>query len=183
MEIIFNFNSTINKTDLVVTLANPEYITSGTGKKPVNRNTTYEFPGHVKISKALQDSVDAIGTASQEGASAGVAATAGALSISSFFTNSLSCFSKLIQIIEFTGMIGLFNFKFDPLLGNYFNKIAKMTEFDMIPFPLNDLVSNLGNSIASQWKGKISETEFAPDYLQGFGFTGILMAVSRTKND
>ena len=156
-------------------MVNSDSIISGTGKKSVNKNTNYDFRGHESVPKSLQNSIDGVGTASRQAASAGVFAFIGTLTLSSLCTNSLSGISKLIQIVEFTAMIALFNFEFDPLLGNFFSQLAKMTEFDLIPFPINDLVSNLENSIASQWKGKISEAEIAPEYLQEFGYTGILM--------
>ena len=162
----------------MVTLENPNYITSASGKNPVNKNTSSKFEGYQKVPESIQGTVDAIGAVSSQAASTGVAASVGTISLSSLFTNSLSSLTKFVQVVEFTGTIGLFNFKFDPLLGSFLSQLSKMTEFDLIPFPINAMVSNLGNSIASQWKGQISVAGMAPDYLQQFGYTGIPMAVS-----
>ena len=159
-------------------MANPEYIVSESGKKPVNNKTDPNFSGYRVNSKLVTDAADVVGTGAEKGGSVGLAASIGTLSISSIFTNSLSFLSKLIQMIEFTGMLGLFNFEYDPLLGAFLEKIAKMTEFNLIPFPLNDAVSDNTNSIASQWKGKLSEAEMGPYLLQEFGYTGIPMIVS-----
>ena len=41
----------------------------------------------------------------------------------------------MIQIIEFTAMLELYNFEYDPELGKLMNRLGDVTEFDVIPCP------------------------------------------------
>ena len=164
------------------TLLNPEYIVSQSGKKLVNNKTSLEFSGYRHLPNSTINALETAGTVTAQTTRVGLAASIGTLTISSFFTTALSFFSKMIQMIEFTSLLALFNFEYDPLLVSFFTMLGKMTELDIIGFPLNDLVSNQKNSVASQWKGKLSENEIAPYYLQEFGYTGIPMFVSIQRN-
>ena len=177
IEIIFTFFKTIDKTTLIATFNNPEYIISSSGKKLQNKNFKKDFPGHIAISKDVEEATGTLGSVGGQGGRAVAGSSVGILSVSSLFTNSLSCLSKLIQIIEFTGLIEFFNFEYDPILGSFLGKLSKMTEFDLIPFPVNDWVSDVRNSKASQWKGKLSETEINPYFLQELGYVGLIMLV------
>ena len=73
----------------------------------------------------------------------------------------------------------VFNFEYDPILGSFLRKLSEMTKFDLIPFPVNDWVSDVRNSKASQWKGKLSQSEMKPYYLQELGYVGVIMLVRK----
>ena len=178
IQVTFLFNKTIERTTMELTLNNPEYIMSRSGKKIETEKIHYQFMGYRQDSETVVKTVETLGSVGGRGVRAMLIASAGALMVSTIFTNSLSFLSKLIQVIEFTSMLGLFNFEYDPLLSSFLSQLAKMTEFDVISFPLNKLVSNIENSEASQWKGKLSENHMKPYYLQDFGYAGVIMAVS-----
>ena len=172
-----NFNQTVEKTTLVATLNHPDYIKSSSGKDLENKNSSRDFRGQTVLPKGVEEATETFASVGGQSARAVAGSSAGVLSVSSLFTNSLSCLSKLIQIIEFTSLMELFNFEYDPILGSFLRRLAKMTKFDLIPFPVNDWVSDVTNSQASQWKGKLSETEMKPYYLQELGYIGLIMLV------
>ena len=158
-----------------VMIANPEYIISRSGKKPANNKANIDFSGYRVNSKQVTSAVDAVGAGTETAGSTGLAASIGTLSISSLCRTSMSFLSKLVQMIEFSSMLRLFNFEYEPLLGGFLEKNKGKS---IIPFPLIDKISNYKNSIASQWKGKLSEAKMAPYFLQEFGYTGIPVIVS-----
>ena len=55
--------------------------------------------------------------------------------MSSLFGNSLSFLSKMIQIMEFTAFMELYNVNFDPILGNVLRIIATVTEVEFLNVP------------------------------------------------
>ena len=152
---------------------------SRSGKSLENKKASVDFPGKAFIPKTMKDVVGAVGKIGGRGAQAGLSMSMVTLWTSSFFTSSLSCLSKFIQVIDFTGLISMLNFGFDPLLGSLLEQLSKFTEINFISFPLNDLVSNVENSIASQWKGKLSAGGTSPYYLQNMGYSGVVMWVSK----
>ena len=85
----------------------------------------------------------------------------------------------MIQIIEFTAMLELYNFEYDPELGKLMNRLGDVTEFDVIPMPLNDWASRVENSIAAPWAGKLSEAGAKPYLLQEAGYPGLLLIVRK----
>ena len=177
IELTLNFTQTVEKTSMVTTLNHPDYITSSSGKNLENNDTKTDFQGYTVLPEGVAEATEAFASVGGQGARAVAGSSVVALSASSIFTNSLSCLSKLIQIIEFTSLIEIFNFAYDPILGSFLNKLSKMTKFDLIPFPVNDWVSGVRNSKASQWKGKLSESGMRPYYLQELGYVGLLMLV------
>ena len=206
IEIDLDFKKSIERTKIDVSITNPDYIMSKSGKKPVNRMADSDFSGHRVDSKVASNMVGSIGTGGETGGSVGGAVAIGLMTCSSLFTNSLSFLSKPIQVIEFAGKLKLFNFEFDPLLGNLLGKIGKMTNYErkgnreggsnqevktQTPTPgnrrvlafFNEMVSDHHNSKASQWKGKLSSTGVAPYFLQQAGYIGIPMIVSLISRD
>ena len=174
-----DFKQTVEKTELVATLNHPDYITSTSGKNLENSNSSRDFQGHTVLPEGVEEATEAFASVGGQGARAMAGSSAGILSVSSVFTNSLSCLSKLIQIIEFTSLMEVFNFEYDPILGSFLRKLSEMTKFDLIPFPVNDWVSDVRNSKASQWKGKLSQAGMKPYYLQELGYVGLIMLVRK----
>ena len=162
---------------MIFKLVNKDLFTSASGKKVENSESSVEFEGN----RVLPESVDRMMGALTAGTSGSAAAILGtssaALFIGSIFTNSLSFLSKLIQIIEFTGLMELFNVKFDQMMGQFLSQINEATEFNFVGFFTNKVTDTVENSIASQWKGKLSEKEVKPYLLQDLGYPGLAMMV------
>ena len=158
-------------------MINPEYVTSKSEKKLANKHSEVDHDGFLVLSNGAKSFFNILGWSSAIIAGGGKSTAITALSISSLFSNALSGLSKLIQVIEFTTLMSLFNFKYDPVLSSFLSKLSRMTSLELIPFPLNDWLSDVSNSIASQWKGKASETEMKPYLLQELGYAGLLLQV------
>ena len=141
-----------------------------------------EFEGYTKISSGARLAVEKVAAVSAQGSRAGTVGSLTVLTVSSLFTNSLACMSKLVQIIEFSCLMENFNFNFDPVLGNFLRELADMTSLKFVPLPLSDLVSSTSNSVASPWKGKLSLVGMNPYVLQEIGYPGLLLLVSHPKN-
>ena len=177
IEITIDYKKTLEKTEMIVTLNRPDYIKSSSGKSLENKNSSIDFKGQTVLPKGVEETTESFASVGGQSARAMAASSAGILSVSSLFTNSLSCLSKLIQIIEFTSLIEFFNFEYDPILGSFLSRLSELTKFDLIPFPVNDWVSHVGNSEGSQWKGKLSQAGMKPYYLQELGYVGLIMLV------
>ena len=109
----------------------------------------------------------------------GYPTVAGVLTVSSLFTNSLSGLSQFIQVIEFCILMELFNFEYDPVMGDFLEALRGATGLDILPMPLNDWASGLHNSIAGVWKGKLSKVDFKPYLFQEIGYPGVFILVRK----
>ena len=176
----FNFKKTIKKANLIVQFLNRTKVKTTTNKVLKNSQFVYDFKGFTKLNSAAESTFKALSSVGPQAARATVTAGAGALTISALFSNSLSCLSKLIQIIEFSCLLELYNFDYDPTLGQFLNKLNEMTKFDLIPMPLNKLASRVSNSKAGPWAGKLSKVDTKPYLLQEVGYPGLLLIVRNT---
>jgi hypothetical protein len=84
----------------------------------------------------------------------------------------------MIQIIEFTSFMELFNVEFDLSMGSLLRAISEATEFNLLTVPTKSFYSELENGKATQWKGKLSEVGVAPYMLQDIGYPGVILLVS-----
>ena len=89
----------------------------------------------------------------------------------------MSFLGKLVQIIEFTGLMELFNIEFDQTMGVFLSQLNEATEFSFLGFFTNRLTDTIQNSIATQWKGKLSKKGVKPYLLQDLGYLGVAMMV------
>jgi hypothetical protein len=71
----------------------------------------------------------------------------------------------------------LFNVEFDQSMGGLLRAIAESTEFNLLQVPLQSLFSKVDNSVATQWKGKLSQVDIAPYMLQDIGYPGVILLV------
>ena len=118
-----------------------------------------------------------IKTGTKEVTRIGYYLSGGLVILSSLFTNSLSSLSQLIQIIELCILMELFNFEFDPIIGDFLAGLREATGSSIVKMPLNDLASGLHNSGAGIWKGKLSMVGSKPYLFQEIGYPGLLMLV------
>jgi len=106
----------------------------------------------------------------------------GLLTTSSICSNLLAFLSKLIQIIEFSGLMEYYNIDFDDNLGIFLSHLNEVTDFKMMNIPDNSYNHILENSRAGPYKGKLSKTDIPPYFLQDLGYPGIIMMVKTKKN-
>lgn len=84
--------------------------------------------------------------------------------------------AKCFQIIEFTGMLKLLNCKFGELSEFVMSIARSLADLDLIDFVTEaSMKSQLSNTVAGPWKGKLSAEGVAPWILQDIGYVGILM--------
>lgn len=88
---------------------------------------------------------------------------------------SFKFLAKMIQIIEFTGLMEYYNIYFDATLAEILRAINESTEFTLLNLPIKDTVNTLANSKAAIFRGKLTALDFPPYILQDLGYPGILM--------
>jgi hypothetical protein len=141
-----------------------------------NKSSSANMSGIVKLSGGLEGSIFALESISGTTSSAVVTSGVSALTFSSLFGNSLGFLTKMIQIIEFTALMQLFNVEFDRNLSRLLSAIANLTNLQVLSFPTEKhLQRQVENTPAGLWKGKLSEAEIAPWMLQEIGYLGILL--------
>ena len=136
-----------------------------------------EFQGYNILPKQAKEVIEVISKVSKPTTGAAYYGGIAALSFSSLFSDMLAGASKLIQIIEFSCMMENFNFDYDPVLGYFLSNLTEITNFDVIKPPFESTVSSTWNSVAAQWKGKLSELEIKPYVLQELGYPGVILLV------
>jgi hypothetical protein len=100
---------------------------SENGKILQNSEANIDFAGYSKIAEGLSGSIDALNSISGAAGATVVAGGVGALTLSSLLGNSLGFLTKMIQIIEFTALMELFNVEYDRTLASLLSAIAKLT--------------------------------------------------------
>jgi hypothetical protein len=162
---------------MIVKLKEPQSFQSASGKRAKNSKVKISFKGNRilegvvgTVVKALQSTTS--GTGGIFGSSVGI------LSLSSLFSNALAFLSKLIQIIEFSGLMEYFNVDFDENLGIFLRELNKATSFDLMNLPLKKYSKSFRNTIAGPYRGKLTRVEIPPYFIQEVGYPGIVMIVS-----
>lgn len=102
----------------------------------------------------------------------------GAVIVSATLGNSFSFLAKFILIIEFLGLIQLFNVEYEVILDLLFEVLASFTKFTMIPLPCETaLRAEHENNKPGQWRAKLSIHDIAPWLLQDLGAIGIMLTL------
>ncbi len=74
----------------------------------------------------------------------------GSAILASLLGNSFGFLAKFFLIIEFIGLIHLFNVPYDTGLGHLLNLLTSFTEMNMVPLPSEKVLQGqISNSIAS----------------------------------
>ena len=150
-----------------------------TGKMLAHIDYTLDFPGHKVMPETLDKVIQGLTYVTKDGVRGIFGTTPPALIAGSLFSNSMSFLGKSTQIIEFTGLMELFNIEFDPNMGTFLGQINEATTVDFLNFYSNDRTDTVENSIAAQWKGKLSKKEIKPYLLQDIGYFGITLIVRK----
>ena len=177
IEIELTFLQPIERTIMIFRLAEKNKFQGVTGKKLSNSEYRLDFQGKKSMPKFLDSFVKSLVVVSKGGSIATIGTSGVAIMMGSFCSNSLSFLTKLIQIIEFTSLMELYNIPFDETLGRFLTQIREATDFKLTISFISRLTDNVGNSRATQWKGKLSLTGIKPYLLQEIGYSGIAMMV------
>lgn len=178
-----NFNidlkiiNSIEKTQIKGEFFTPEKIRTSEGKILTNKVSTIEFPGMIVLSKGAAKLVGSVTKAGKISSTVSVSASSATLAVSSMFSNALASLSKLVQIIEFSALMELYNVDYDQIMADFLRKISSATEFTLLNSPFEKFVDTKDHSVASIWKGKLSKIGSQPLFLQDLGYPGILMMV------
>lgn len=178
MLITFTFPETVEQTRLSATFDSDkiQYISSPEGKRLSHDRSEIQFGGYTVISEGFKKTIQAI--SSVTAASGAISSTStGIVVASSLFSNSLSFLSKMIQIMEFTAFMELYNVNFDPILGNVLRFIAEATEVELMAVPSENMYQKLDHGKAGIFKGKLSEIGIKPYLIQNIGYPGLLLVV------
>lgn len=178
IELKFSFKSSIEATTLTVTLLNKEKFKSLSGKHLENEQNTIKFSGFTVLNSITTNTVDTLQGANKFGTRGIFALTIGVYSLSSICSNALAFLSKLIQIIEFSGLMEYFNIDFDENLGIFLHELNEATSFQLLNLPRNEWTESIENSVAAPFKGKLSKVELPPYFLEDAGYPGLFMIVS-----
>ena len=175
--VTFEFKGAIKRTDMIFKLLNKEMFQGLTGKVVANDNYTLDFPGNKVLPESVDGFLDALAAITKSSSRTSVSSSSAGLLTSSLFTNSMSFLGKLVQIVEFTGLMELFNIDFDQTMGEFLSQLNEATEFSFLGFYTNEITDTIQNSIATQWKGKLSKKGVNPYLLQDLGYLGVAMIV------
>jgi hypothetical protein len=127
------------------------------GKELENSQATLDFHGYTIVSSGLESALVNFEELTKTAGQGFVAGSVGLITLSSFCGTSVRFVTKMIQILEFTSLIELFNVNFDRILQILLQSIANLIEIDILDFPTEKPMNKkVENSIASQWKGKLS---------------------------
>lgn len=97
-------------------------------------------------------------------------ASSSIISLTSIFGITLGMIGKFFQVVEFTGLLSFFNVKFDLIIEVVFKVISNLGDFDVVDFPFeNRMKEDVGNSVASKWRGKFSRLEKPTWHLMDIG--------------
>ena len=106
-------------------------IKTKSGKILSNEESSIDYKGYVKLEGAVKGTIAA---ASIIAKSSGIIAStsSGIVVFSSFFSNSLGFLSKMIQIIEFTALMNMFNVQYDSLMAIVLAFLDESTQIDLL---------------------------------------------------
>ena len=99
--------------------------------------------------------------------------------IGSLFMKKLLFLSRVVQIIKLNASLKLLNFEYNVTIGSLLSEVSNSLNFGILKTSLNGKASELHNSIAAPWRGKMSATGVGPFFFQDVGYLGILMIVSK----
>lgn len=176
VDIELEIQKSLASSTLKTKISDKSKIRTENGKTLKHDEASIKFDGYSKISSGLQSSLNAIkGIAGVAGGTV-VAGGVGALTLSSLMGNSLGFLTKMIQIIEFTALMQLFNVEYDRTLKQLLSSVAMLTDIQILSFPTEPILEEqVENSIAGQYKGKLSKVGIPPWILQEIGYLGILL--------
>lgn len=170
----------IQTTNLKAKFLDSSLIVGHNGKKLQNSETSVSFSGESKMMSSIlsQDTIKTAAKVTLVAGAATVAASTSAMTLFTIFGIVLGAIAKFFQIIEFTGLLAFFNINFDLVIETILTLIENIGDFDVFDFPFeNSMKENVGNSVASKWRGKFSKMEKATWHLMDIGWSGVYMGV------
>lgn len=179
----FEFKRTMPRGKIHAEFNDRTKIKSRSGKTLYNSRSSIVFQGYSIASKSAKATLSSISKGSQTTVAVTKAVSFGALSLSRLFSNALACLSKLLQIIEFMGLMQFFNLDYEEAMGGFLRAVNEGTEFDLLKSPTNKMIKGVEHSTAGQWKGKLSQLETHPLVLQDLGYPGIILLVKIFKRN
>jgi len=176
LEVNIEFSASVPET--IITASFPSNIASmistPLGKSLSNHSSDLNFEGFIKNDKSLLFSLG--GTEIISSASGAVSsASTGLVIISSFFSNSFSFLSKMIQIIEFTAFMELYNVHYDHTLGSILRFISETTEVEILEIDTTSVIDDLEYTRAGIFKGKLTEIGVKPYLFQNLDYPGVIL--------
>jgi hypothetical protein len=179
--VTLKFLKSIETTKLRATVTQPDKVSTPYGKKLTTESAYTEFKGFQVLSTGQQTIVSISNFLTSGTTSFGTTGAVGVVSGASLFSNALAFLTKMIQIIEFTSFMELFNVEYDASMGGLLRAIANATELKLLNVPTGSLFSNADFTVATQWKGKLSQVDVVPYILQEIGYPGVILLVSKPK--
>lgn len=122
---------------MVYSFKDNEHIVTPYGKMLNPSSVIHHFQGFHKLSKSAEMILSISHSFSPRVSTMGSTSAMALLSTTSLFSNAFAFLSKLIQIIEFTSFMELFNVEFDQSMGGLLRGIAESTELNLLQIPLD----------------------------------------------
>jgi hypothetical protein len=176
IEVKITILNSIQDTKIIAKLSDKSKIKTVSGKMLQNEESELELLSITLASEQVANMLVAVKDMNI-GNLLGTAGV-GAVIVSATLGNSFSFLAKFILIIEFLGLIQLFNVEYEVILDLLFEVLASFTKFTMIPLPCETaLRAQHENNLPGQWRAKLSIHEIAPWLLQDIGAIGIMLAL------
>lgn len=179
IEIKIKSIASFNPTSLTVRFEDASKVRTSKGKILSNDQASANFPGSSNNLGFL--SLEGLRSAAKVTSvmgSVAVAASTSVLSLSSMFGLVLGMIGKFFQVIEFTGLIGFFNIRFDELLDAMLVLVQNIADIDLFDFPFeSSMKARLENSVASKWRGKFSKMDKPAWHLMDLGIQGLYFSL------
>lgn len=74
-------------------------------------------------------------------------------------------------------MMELYNSDFDENLAAFLGAVSNASDLDILELPTNRFIARIEDSVAGQWKGKLSQLGTEPLLLLDIGYPGVVLLV------
>jgi hypothetical protein len=142
IDITLTINNSLSSTTLKATILDKTKIKTQNGKQLQNDSSELDFIGYQKLSSDFVTSINALNSISGATGAAVSTGSIGAVTASSLLGNSLGFLTKMIQIIEFTALMELFNVEYDRTLAALLGAISKLTDLKLLSIPTEGVLES-----------------------------------------
>lgn len=182
INIRFTFKKMIKRSRIYAEISDQGGVLSSTGKILANKKAFVVFPGYAKIASTSESFIDTFSTVVSGTCLGTLFAAGSSFSFSGFFSNALMSLSKLVQIIEFSAFMELYNISYEEVMGKFLQRLSQAVNVKLLGSPTKGLVQSTQHSKAGTWKGKLSQVGVEPLLLQDLGYLGLIMIVKIIPN-
>lgn len=178
VEANITYLTTIEPTLIIARVSKKNLIKSPSGGLLAHLETSTNFPGYsINDDSISYKTAEAVSKFTQIFTQPASYLGIVAVSTGPICGLSFKFLAKMIQIIEFSGLMEYYNIHFDSQLAELLSSINESTEFTLLNIPIDDKVNTKYNSKAATWRGKLTALGYPSYILQDFGYPAIVMLI------